>query len=156
MLWRKCCPSIDFEAADISADKTLRLDIPFARLTILSNPSGCRSLRGAPRASPHRVIATQSPCHLTLNRAGERPTTISRAICGPEPEGIWVSGRCLESMRSAKVGLPPRQSPPHRFGIRRKLDCILGFNTALLVSLSPCEQNNLGSWLNRPPHTTNA
>lgn len=71
----------------IPADKTLRLEIRFARL---STPV---SLLWLQVIAVHEVISTpshrhQSPRHLTLTRAGERPTTNSRAICGPEPERI--------------------------------------------------------------------
>lgn len=89
---RKCCPRSISRRPRIPADKHChsKPDLFVLPQHLVSRAAGCCVV--------HEVISTpshrhQSPCHLTLNRAGEQPTAISRAICGPEPQGIR---RCLE------------------------------------------------------------
>lgn len=73
----------EFEAGDNAADKTLRFETRFVRRLLENRMQPVALVHDAP--SPHRVITTNGRGHLTLKRAGEQPTTISRAICGPEP-----------------------------------------------------------------------
>lgn len=131
--------------------------------------------------SPHRPRESwppinQPPCHLTLKRAGQQPTTISRAIYTTlQPEGIWrVWGPDCVAVwpvlgidakhQSGSASTSENQSPStplwdHKeLGLHCTLDVGLQHKACLSLCLLKCHfENNFKvvSWiLDRPaiPH----